>query len=277
MLREPGYILILEVFPMRPNKLRELLKADKPTLSTHIHTTWPSVVEAIGHTGVYDYVEFVGEYGPYDLHDLDNLCRAAELYDMSMMIKVDQEPRGFLAQRAIGSGFHSVLFADCRSADDVRECVRIVRPETPEDGGTYGVATRRFTYMGYGGSQTYVQALRDIVVTIMIEKPGTVDNLEAVLEVPGVDMVQWGGSDYSMGIGRAGERNSPELKRTERRVFETALKMGVPPRAEINTADQAKEYLDMGVRHFCIGTDINILHQWWKAHGDNLRKALDGN
>ena len=156
------------------------------------------------------------------------------------------------------------------------ECVRIVRPETPEDGGTYGVATRRFTYMGYGGTQAYVQALRDIVVTIMIEKPGTVDNLEEVLAVPGVDMVQWGGSDYSMGMGRAGERSSPEMKRIERRVFETSLKMGVPPRAEINTADQAKEYLDMGVRHFCIGTDINILHQWWKAHGDNLRKALDG-
>ena len=61
---------------MRPNKLRELLKANKPTLSTHIHTTWPSVVEAIGHTGLYDYVEFVGEYGPFDLHDLDNLARA---------------------------------------------------------------------------------------------------------------------------------------------------------------------------------------------------------
>jgi 4-hydroxy-2-oxoheptanedioate aldolase len=261
---------------MRPNKLRALLKTDKPTLATHIHTTWPSVIEAIGHTGVYDYVEFVGEYGPYDLHDLDNMCRAAELYEMSMMIKVDQEPRGFLAQRAIGSGFHSVLFADCRNAADVAECVRIVRPETPEDGGTYGVATRRFTYMGYGGTQAYVQALRDIVVTIMIEKPGTVDTLEEVLAVPGVDMVQWGGSDYSMGMGRAGERSSPEMKRIERRVFETSLKMGVPPRAEINTADQAKEYLDMGVRHFCIGTDINILHQWWKAHGDNLRKALDG-
>jgi len=156
---------------MRPNKLRELLKSNKPTLSTHIHTTWPSVVEAIGHTGLYDYVEFVGEYGPFDLHDLDNLARAADIYNMSMQLKVDQEPRGFLAQRAIGSGFHSILFADCRSAADVQECVRIVRAETPEDGGTYGVATRRFTYMGYGGTKEYVQALRDIVVAIMIEKP----------------------------------------------------------------------------------------------------------
>jgi hypothetical protein len=94
------------------------------------------VVEAIGHTGLYDYVEFVGEYGPFDLHDLDNLARAADIHGMSMQLKVDQEPRGFLAQRAIGSGFHSILFADCRSAADVQECVRIARPETPEDGGT---------------------------------------------------------------------------------------------------------------------------------------------
>lgn len=260
---------------MRPNVFRQLLKSDKPTVATHIHTTWPSVIEALGHTGLYDYVEFVGEYGPYDLHDLDNMCRAADLYNMSMMIKVDQEPRSFLAQRAIGSGFHSVLFADCRSAADVRDCVSIARPETPEDGGSYGVATRRFTYMGYGGGKEYVQALREIVVVIMVEKHSVVENLEEVLSVPGVDMIQWGGSDYSMSIGKAGERNSPEIQKTERRVTETSIKMGIPPRAEINTADQAKYYLDMGVRHFCIGTDINILHGWWKSQGDALRKAIE--
>jgi 4-hydroxy-2-oxoheptanedioate aldolase len=228
---------------MRPNKFRELLKADKPTIATHIHTTWPSIVEAIGHTGLYDYVEFVGEYGPFDLHDLDNLCRAAEIYDLGTMIKVDQEPRGFIASRAIGSGFQSVLFSDCRSAEDVRECVNIVRPETPEDGGTFGVATRRFTYMGYGGSQEYVQALRDIVVVLMIEKKGAVENLEEILSIQGVDMIQWGGSDYSMSVGKAGQRGSAEIKAVEKQVIETALKMGVPPRAEINSADQAKAYL----------------------------------
>ena len=260
---------------MRPNKLRELLKADKPTVATHIHTTWPSVIEAIGHTGLYDYVEFVGEYGPFDLHDLDNMGRAADLYGMSMMIKVDQEPRGFIAQRAIGSGFHSVLFSDCRSVEEVRECVRIARPETPEDSGSYGVATRRFTYMGYGGTPEYVQALRDIVVVLMIEKHGAVENLEEILSIDGVDMIQWGGSDYSMSVGRAGERNSSEIKKIERQVIETAVRMGVPPRAEITTADQAKYYLDLGVRHFCIGTDITILHGWWKSQGDDLRKAID--
>ena len=78
---------------MKPNVLRQKLESGEPTVSTHIHSTWPSVIEAAGHAGVYDYVEFVAEYGPSDLHDLDNMARAAELFEMGMMIKVDQSTR----------------------------------------------------------------------------------------------------------------------------------------------------------------------------------------
>ena len=261
---------------MRPNKLKALLNEGKPSVSTHVHSTWPCIAEALGHTKHYDYVEFVAEYAPFDLYDLDHFCRAVELHDMGAMIKVDQEPRGFLAQRAIGSGFQSVLFADCRNADDVRECVRVVRAETPEDGGTHGVATRRFSYMGYGGSKEYVQALRDVVVMVMIEKGSAVEQLDEVLAVEGLDMIQWGPADYSMSIGKAGDRNAPEIKETERRVIEAALKAGVQPRAEIGSPDQAKYYLDLGVRHFCLGTDVMILFQWWKDNGDELRRAVEG-
>ncbi|MFQ5873927.1 MAG: HpcH/HpaI aldolase/citrate lyase family protein [Dehalococcoidia bacterium] len=259
---------------MRPNRLRNKLKAGEPTVSTHIHSTWPSVVEALGHTRLYDYVEFVAEYGSFDLHDLDNICRAAELYDMGSMIKVDQSHQAFLAQRGIGAGFTSVLFTDCRSADDVRECVRLARPDTPEDGGLYGVATRRNSYMGYGGTPEYVEALGDTVIAIMIEKKGAVDSLEEILSVPGIDMVQWGGADYSMSIGRPGERTHPEVLAARNKVFGTALDMGIQPRAEIQTVDQAKEYLDMGVRHFSIGTDITILYGWWKENGEKLWSVI---
>jgi 2-keto-3-deoxy-L-rhamnonate aldolase RhmA len=261
---------------MRPNKLRNLLNAGKPTIATHVHSTWPSIIEAVGHTGLYDYVEFVAEYGPYDLHDLDNLCRAAELYDLGMMIKVDYEPHQFTAQRAIGSGFGSVLFADCHTVEEARDCILSVRPDTPEDGGRHGVGTRRFAYMGYGGSQEYVQALRDVVVVLMIEKKGAVAQLEEILALPGLDMIQWGGADYSMSVGKAGQRRSPEIKAAEKRVFETAIKMGIPPRAEINSPDDAKYYLDLGVKHFCIGTDISVLFDWWKTNGEGLRKAVEG-
>lgn len=259
---------------MRRNKLRELLDANEPSMGTHLHSTWPAVVEVVGHTGMFDYVEFVAEYAPFDLYTLDNFCRAVELFDMSAMIKVDQEPRRFIAQRAIGAGFQSVLFADCRTVDDVRECVRAVRPETPEGGGFYGAAMRRHTYMGYGGTLEYVEALEDVVVVVMIEKASAVDQLEEILSLGGVDMVQWGPADYSISIGKPGGWNDPEVKAVERDVLQTCLDLGVPPRAEINSPDQASYYLDLGLRHFCIGTDLVILYDWLKRNGEELRNAI---
>jgi 2-keto-3-deoxy-L-rhamnonate aldolase RhmA len=258
---------------VRHNKLREMLNAGQPTIGTHLHSTWPSVVEVVGHTGMFDYVEFVAEYAPFDLYALDNFCRAVELFDMSAMIKIEV-PSRFLAQRAVGSGFQSVLFADCHTIEEVRECVRVARPDTPPDGGHFGAAMRRMTYMGYGGGPDYVQALRDVVVVMMIEKESAVNHLEEILSVDGIDMIQWGPTDYSMSIGRPGARHSPEVKTVERQVIETCLRMGVPPRAEIGSVDEAKYYLDLGVRHFCIGTDITILYQWLRQNGEGLRKAV---
>jgi 2-keto-3-deoxy-L-rhamnonate aldolase RhmA len=259
---------------MRSNKLRELLQAGKPTLGTHLHSTWPSVVEAVGHSGMFDYVEFVAEYAPFDLYTLDNFCRAAELHDLSTMIKVDQEPRTFLAQRGIGAGFQSVLFADCRTVDDARACVRAVRPDTPESGGIFGVGMRRHTYMLYGGTPEYVQSLKDVVVALMIEKKGAVDHLEEILSLGGIDMIQWGPADFSMSIGRPGEWASPEVKAVEKFVIETCLKYGIPPRIEVDRPERAKPYLDMGVRHFCIGTDIVVVYDWMKTNGEQMRKLL---
>jgi 4-hydroxy-2-oxoheptanedioate aldolase len=231
-------------------------------------------VEVIGHTGLFDYVEFLAEYAPFTLSDLDNFCLAAERHDLGAMIKVDEVPRQHLAQRAIGSGFQSVLFADVRSAEDARQCVRIARPDTPQDGGLYGVATRRFSYLGYGGDESYVQALRDVVVVLMIEKRPAVEHLEEILEVPGIDMIQWGGADYSMSVGKAGQRRSKEIKAVERQVIETCLRAGVPPRVEIATPDEAALYRDMGVQHFSLGSELNILYSWWKDNAEQLRKTL---
>ena len=199
---------------MRRNKLRELLKAGQPTIGTHLHSSWPSIVEVVGHTGMFDYVEFVSEYAPFDLYALDNFCRAVELFDMSAMIKVDQEPRRFLAQRAIGAGFQSVLFADSRTVQDVRECVRAVRPETPESGGFHGVGVRRSTHMSYAGTLEYARALNEVVVVLMIEKKSAVEQIEEILSLEGIDMVQWGPADYSMSIGQPGAWDSPEVSST---------------------------------------------------------------
>ena len=66
---------------MRHNRLRELLDNDQPTLGTRILSSWPTMTELVGHSGMFDYVEFSGEYAPYDHTILENLGRTIELFD----------------------------------------------------------------------------------------------------------------------------------------------------------------------------------------------------
>ena len=99
-----------------------------------------------------------------------------------------------------------------------------------------------------------------------------VDRLDEILAVPGVDMVQWGPSDYSMSSGL--DKGSDEVKRVERTVIEKSLAAGVPPRIELMGMEGIETYLDLGVRHFRMGTDMAILKRFWQTQGDALRERL---
>jgi len=263
---------------MRRNRLRELLNAGQPTLGTHLHISWPSVTELVGYAGHFDYVEFVAEYAPYDLYALENLGRAISVFDhLTGMMKIEQEPRNYLTIRALGSGIQNVLFADVRTAVDAEACVRAVRAESPDGGGIHGVGMRRdVRFTIEPGSQGFVDALNETVIALMIEKKSAIENLDAILAVPGIDMVQFGPADYAMSLGLAGQWGHPQVQEAERYLIETALKRGVHPRAEIQHPGQARRYLDLGVKHFCVGTDMVTLWQWFKETGTVMRGLIGG-
>ena len=261
---------------MKPNRLRELLNEGKPSIGTHVLTPWPGMIEVVGHSGVFDYVEYVGEYSSFSLELLDNVGRAIELFpNMSSMMKVEEQNKGFIATRAIDAGIQNVLFTDCRSAEEVRECVRLVRSETPEAGGIHGGAMRRNVgYILEGGSEAWTKAMDDVVIAFMIEKKGAVENLEEILSVKGVDMVQFGPSDYSISIGKPGRGREPDVQKTHRDMIELALRVGVHPRIEIGSIEQAKPFVDMGVRHFCIGWDLRIIFDWCRGQAEGIGELL---
>jgi len=261
---------------MRKNRLRELLRAGQPSLGTRLEGQWPTMVEVIGHTGMFDYVEIVAEYAPYSLFSLDNIGRAIELFDhMTGMIKVEQESRTHLAVRAISSGIQNILFADIRSAAAAIECIRAVRAETPLTRGLHGARHGRDVGVHLeAGSSAFVQALEESVVALMIEKKEAVENLECLLALKGVDMVQFGPADYSMSTGKA--KNSPEVAEAQIYMIKTALKMGVAPRVEINKPQDAEPYLEMGVRNFCLGTEVTTIYNWGKENGSRMRDMFKG-
>jgi len=262
---------------LRRNKLRKLLKQGKPTIGTHIHSTWPGIMEVIALSETMDYVEFTSEYAPYNLYSLENMCMAAELHDMSTMIKIDPEPKNYLAQRAIGAGFQSVMFANPRSVNDVEEAIRAVRSEP---NGWNGCWMHRIEgYLLECGTKKAARYFDDIVVAIHMEKKSLYDQLEDVMNLDGVNMIQFGPGDFSMSLGIAGQTTHPKVREAEEKTIKMALKHDKHPRAEIESNEgyekNLKKYIDMGVRDFCVGVEVVILYEWMKQYGGLTRKALE--
>jgi len=108
----------------------------------------------------------------------------------------------------------------------------------------------------------------------MIEKKGAMENLEEILSIKGVDMVQFGPSDYSISVGKVGQARSPEIQKIQRDMIEMALKKGVAPRVEIGSFEQAKPFVEMGVHHFCIGWDIMVVALWCRQQAEGMRELL---
>ena len=261
------------------NVLRELLNDGKPTIGTQVINASPQIVEIIGQTGQFDYVQLSGEYASWTLPDLDNFARAAELFSsLTAVMKIEDDPRTFITRRALHAGMQGILFSDCSSAEDVRECIRAVRPATPEDGGTNGCAmTRDVGFLLTGvGSEAWMQAMRDIVIMLMVEKKEVMDGLEEILAMDDVDMVNFGPCDFSVSVGKAfnTSRWCTEAYRAHRDMLELAVKYGKRARVEIGTYEQAQEYIDMGICDFNVGVDLLAIYEYCKQNGGGVRELL---
>jgi len=261
------------------NDLRARFEADEPSIGTRILAPWPGLIEVLGGTDSFDYAQFLAEYAPHDLHDLENVARAADLVDTPLMVKVDGPNREYVAQRCLAAGIQNFLFADVRSVADAREAVQAVRPE-PE--GNAGIRMdRRIGYVGAYDTMTrvhedVVSRGRDAVIALMIEKHGAVENIESILAVEGVDAIVFGPSDYTLSVDIPGKLDAGRVAEAEQRVFTATEEPDVKPIIEIAEPEEADRYMaEYGAQHFNLGVDVSILERWWRTEGQALRDRIE--
>ena len=263
------------------NTIRQKIDSGEPTISTRFMSSEPDIAELIGDTGLFDYAEYYAEGSAVSMPLLYHIARAAQCGNLPLMVKLDQESQGFWAQAAVGAGFQAINFTDIRSSMDVHALHRTIRPDNPEKGGMMGVKPRRPMLAGYAtaaDTKKYREDLESIVVIIMIEKDIAVQNIDEILDSAKqrqVDMTQWGPADFGFSRGEPGLLHTPEIRPFEEKLIQKSLEYGIAPRIEIGEPEQAKRYVDLGIRHFCIGWDRFILEAGLKRIGEGMREVIE--
>lgn len=249
-------------------RLRQTL--DRGGLIFHISllSRSPVLVEKLKDVPLdFAYVDM--EHGPINWETLENMIRAAELIDLPILVRVNEE--GFFDQvrSCLELGAQGVIVAHTNSKRQVEEVIRAAKfPPV----GARGIASVRPFYV----SPNPEQSNKDTIIYLMIEDPKGVDNIDEILSVKGVDIVGVTRNDFSLAVGQPGQFDHPIVEDAVMKVISHAKKAGVAPMIQYwATGSRIKPYIDAGARVISLGSDHALFKQKCVETVSQVRELLE--
>ena len=230
------------------------MDSDKGALGPFMICTDPAMVEAAGHAG-YDFVLLDMEHGTTTFETLPNLIRAANVSGVCPVVRV---PRGtdIWIDQALDVGAGAVMIPQIDTAEQARAAVSAAKFSPVGSRGT----CRFVRSAGFGailGSEYFSKA-QETVVIVQAEGKKAVENLDEILDVPGIDVVFVGPYDLSSSLGHVGEINHPEVIECIKGIIAKASAKGVKIGCFADTVEGGKKWRDLGVKFIGYGCDFDI-------------------
>jgi len=237
---------------MRPSRVLAKLRAGEVATCFKINLSDARVVEIAAQAG-FDCLWTCLEHVPNDISVMEKAVWAAKSCDTDIVVRV---PRGSYSDyiRPLELDATGIMVPHCMSAADAAEVVRMTRFHPiglrPMDGGNADAA-----YCSVPIPDYMKQANEQRLVILQIEDPEALEELDAIAELPGIDMLFFGPGDFSQGIGAPGVMDDPRLLEARRKVAATALKHGKFAGTTTSAAN-LNEFIDMGYRFLSMGADV---------------------
>ena len=237
------------------NKLKQIWASGGAALNAWLHIPsgfsaelvakagWDSVTVDLQH-GVQDYMSLVQCFQAIYPHSLVPLARVPSL-----------EPG--IVGKVLDAGAYGVICPMVNTADQARAFVSYCR--YPPVGARSNGPIRHGVYMPI---PTYQQTANEDVLCIpMIETVEALENLEAILAVPGIDAVYIGPTDmcFSLGIPPRVDQDDPRLLQAFQRVLDAAAKRNIPACMHCLEPAYAKRMIAMGFKLVTVGWDSIFL------------------
>lgn len=235
----------------KTERLEEKLSKGEVLIGTHLSLPEPMIPEMIGLAG-FDILWIDAEHSCLDKRDLALLIMAANQTDMAVFVRVPCIDASFV-KPLLDVGADGIIFPNIRSVEDARHAVEATQYPPCGIRG-YGPG-RVMTLYGVQGEQDYIHRISKKVWTIIqIEHYDTVDHLEEIMEVPGINMLCAGPCDLSGSLGKLALVDDPECRHWYDLLVEKANKRGMP--IGVSCGDSAAaDWLRRGVNWINVGGD----------------------
>ncbi|MFP4028400.1 MAG: HpcH/HpaI aldolase family protein [Candidatus Brocadiia bacterium] len=239
-------------FRMRPSRVLKKLRNGEVVNSFKLNLADIRATQIAAGFG-FDCIWTCMEHVPNDLATVEAQIAAAKGYNVDVMCRVK---RGSYSDYILPLELDAagIMVPHVMGVEDAREVIRMCRFQPigrrAADGGNADAAFCNVDFKDY-----VRQANRERFIILQIEDPEALDEMDAICELEGFDVLLFGPGDFSHAIGHPGKMDHPLVQETRERVAKIARKHGKFAGA-VGTPENRQELIDMGYQFLNMGADV---------------------
>lgn len=240
---------------MSANPLKQRLSTGKACINGWLTLPSTFAAEIMAQTG-WDSLTIDLQHGLQDFLSAVALIQAIQRYPVTPLVRVPYNEPGIVG-KVLDAGAWGIICPMINTPEDARALARAAH-YPPLGERSFGPIRAR----AYGGKAPYHEIANDqILVLPQIETQQAVDNVAAILDVPGISGLYIGPSDLGLSLGLAPmlDREEPQVLSIYSRLLEETRKRGLLPAIHNATPAYAARMVQLGFRLVTVGSDLAFL------------------
>jgi 2-keto-3-deoxy-L-rhamnonate aldolase RhmA len=213
-----------------------------------------------------DFVIFDMEHGRCDIGMLEQMiasCRGSAIVPMVRVPDANFAP----LSRVLDLGARGVMVPRVETRQQAEAIVSALK-YAPEGKRGVALGIAHDLYRA-AGAEFFARSNEDTPIILQVETVKALENLDAIVSTPGVDVVWIGHYDLTVSMGIPAQFEHPRLLQAMDDLVATCRKHGVAPGFLPPTQESAAYWISKGFRMISMGSDIGVFldgMRRFKAH-----------
>jgi 4-hydroxy-2-oxoheptanedioate aldolase len=257
---------------MKKNKLKEKIERQQTVFGLFVSIPHPSVIELIGHAE-FDFVIIDLEHTTINLEILENMIRAAELLNITPLVRIDEIERTSIL-KVLDCGAQGIVIPHVSCREQV---IQVIEYSYYHPIGQRSLNSGRPAAFAKNPLTEYIAAANEEIMIIpMIENVEGVHNCKDILSLPQISFVLEGAADLSQSLAVPWQTGHPKVQNALEELHEIGKMCHVPYATVSREKEQHRRWADRGVRIFVLGDDRNTAFRAYRQKKIDYQKITGG-
>ncbi|MEZ4862661.1 MAG: aldolase/citrate lyase family protein [Caldilineaceae bacterium] len=241
---------------MKPNRFKQRLAEGKVPVGHMIGEFGTRGIAQMLGLADLDFVLIDTEHAPFTPAQLADLVSWFKVGEIAPFVRIPQVEYHFIA-RTLDLGALGIMIPNVKTPEQAKAIVNAAKYAPLGDRGVI-LGNTQTDYQTVNPPEFMAYANQNTTVICQIESVQGLDNLEAIAQTPGVDVLWVGHFDLTNSMGIPGDFQSQRFKDALKEVVDVSRQYGLGAGIQPGNLAQAQEWMEIGYNVISYGIDFAV-------------------